>query len=301
MAHPIAIATFCIVALPWYIVCAVRNPDFIHVFIFQHNFERYLTPVFQHRQPFWFFVPITMLAILPWSVLLWPAAREGLRIWRENALSDSPGFFFTCWAIFPVLFFSFSQSKLPSYILPSIAPLALLLAIPLASAIRSQATVDNTGQDKSLSAIGVGLGLTWIGLGAAPLFWLRRLSQPVRNASGHAILTAAMIAIVGGIAVVALGLLRKRCFVIVSLLLVVVLTEIAGARILPALDPLLSARPHAELLRRDLHPDRVFTLNLPRSSDYGLAFYLGRELPEWSPNNPEAALVRYNSSRLGKK
>ena len=76
-AHPLAIAAFCLVALPWYALCAVRNPDFVHIFIFQHNFERYLTPMFQHRQPFWFFLPITLLAILPWTVLLWPAAQEG--------------------------------------------------------------------------------------------------------------------------------------------------------------------------------------------------------------------------------
>ncbi len=61
LAHPIAIAAFCIVALPWYVLCAARNPDFIRIFIFQHNFERYLTPLFQHRQPFWYFVPILIL------------------------------------------------------------------------------------------------------------------------------------------------------------------------------------------------------------------------------------------------
>ena len=39
LAHPLAIAAFCIVALPWYVVCAVRNPDFLKVFLWQHNFE----------------------------------------------------------------------------------------------------------------------------------------------------------------------------------------------------------------------------------------------------------------------
>ncbi len=137
-AHPFAIAAFCVVALPWYILCAVHNPDFLRVFIFQHNFERYLTPLFQHPQPFWFFISITLLAILPWTALLWPATREALQLWREKSLHDSPGFFFACWAIFPVLFFSFSQSKLPSYILPAVPPLALLIAIPLSEMLRKQ-------------------------------------------------------------------------------------------------------------------------------------------------------------------
>jgi hypothetical protein len=117
------------------------------------------------------------------------------------------------------------------------------------------------------------------------------LPQSIRDASGQTILTAAIIAMVGGVAIAVLGLLRQRSLVLVSLLLAVALTEIVGSRFLPALDPMLSARPHAELLSRDLHPDRIFTLDLPRSWDYGLAFYLGRELPEWSPANPDAALV----------
>ena len=66
LLHPFAIASFCVVALPWYVVCARRNPDFLHIFLFQHNFERYLTPIFQHRQPFWFFIPIMLLAAIPW-------------------------------------------------------------------------------------------------------------------------------------------------------------------------------------------------------------------------------------------
>src|SRR5277367_957346 len=120
LAHPAALAAFVVVAAPWYAVCAWRNPDFLRTFLFLHNVQRYLTPVFQHRQPFWFFGPITLLALLPWTVLLWPAAQVGLRLWRERSWRDSPGFFFACWAVFPVLFFSFSQSKLPGYILPAV-------------------------------------------------------------------------------------------------------------------------------------------------------------------------------------
>ena len=44
-------------------------------------------------------------------------------------------------------------------------------------------------------------------------------------------------------------------------------------------------------MRNNLHPDRIFTYHLPRSWNYGLAFYFGRELPEWSPADPDPALV----------
>src|SRR5258705_3987630 len=52
--HLAAIASFCLTALPWYILCARRNPDFFRIFIVEHNFKRFLTPEFQHLQPFWY-------------------------------------------------------------------------------------------------------------------------------------------------------------------------------------------------------------------------------------------------------
>ena len=64
--HPLILIVFCATALPWYVLCALRNPDFLRVFIWQHNFERYLTPVFEHRQPFWYFGYILLLAVFPW-------------------------------------------------------------------------------------------------------------------------------------------------------------------------------------------------------------------------------------------
>jgi hypothetical protein len=79
-----------------------------------------------------------------------------------------------------------------------------------------------------------------------------------------------------------------------------VVATIAAANIamLPALDPYLSARSHAAFLRGDLRPDRIFTYRLNRSWNYGLAFYFRRELPEWSPNEPDAALVLTNQKGL---
>ncbi len=52
LLHPVAIAAFCFTALPWYILCARRNPDFLRVFLIEHNFKRYHPPEFQHIQPF---------------------------------------------------------------------------------------------------------------------------------------------------------------------------------------------------------------------------------------------------------
>jgi 4-amino-4-deoxy-L-arabinose transferase-like glycosyltransferase len=286
LAHPYVIAIFCLVALPWYVLCALRNPSFLRVFIFEHNFERYLTPVFQHPQPFWFFVPITLAALLPWAALLWPAGQEGLRLWRAKSWHDSPGLFFACWAVFPVLFFSFSQSKLPGYILPSVPPLALICAGAL-----YDLNIASRVHRNALKVLGAATAATSLGLGICALVWMHRLSMTEHGAVRNSILTAAIVAIVGAV-VIALGSLRGDAqFVVVSLVVVTLLVGIAGFAILPRLDPFMSARWHARLLHSDRHPDRIFAYHLPRSWTYGLTFYFGRELPEWSPSDPNPALV----------
>jgi 4-amino-4-deoxy-L-arabinose transferase-like glycosyltransferase len=285
LAHPYAIVAACVVALPWYLLCESRNPDFFRVFILQHNFERYLTPVFQHRQPFWFFVPITLFALLPWVSLLCPVVHEGRRLWREKSWRDSPGFFFACWGVFPVLFFSVSQSKLPSYILPAIPALSLVCAV---SVIRSA---------RSISP-GITIGITWGVLGIVALVWPHRLPASMHEALGSTIVIAAIIAFVGAAAILLLAVRRDRTFLTVSLALAAVLVEFAGLAILPRIDPYISARWHAQLMHGNLHPDRIFTYRLPRSWNYGLAFYFARELPEWSPADPNPALVLTTPSGL---
>src|SRR5260221_5297665 len=68
LLHPAAIATFCVTALPWDILCVRRNPDIFRIFIIEHTFKRYLTPEFQHIPTVWVYLPILLAACLPWSV-----------------------------------------------------------------------------------------------------------------------------------------------------------------------------------------------------------------------------------------
>jgi len=289
LAHPLAIAVFCLVALPWYVLCALRNSDFLRVFIFQHNFERYLTPMFQHRQPFWYFVPILLLGLLPWTAYLWPALQEGPQLWRQKSWSSSPGFFFACWAIFPFLFFSFSQSKLPGYILPAIPSLSLLIAVGLQRRILAPKSQPSLVASAWCAVIAV--GITWIVMAFSAVRWVNRLPAASRDVSGKMILQISIIAVAGGIVIVVLALLRNRGALLLSLFMVALCVELAGARVLPALDPFISTRFHGDLLRSHRYPDRIFTFHLTRSWQYGLNFYLGREVAEWPPADMDAALV----------
>ncbi len=290
LLHPLAIAALCIVALPWYALCAARNPDFLRVFIWQHNFERYVTPVFRHRQPFWFFVPIILLALIPWTVLLWPVAQEGLQLWREKSAKNSPGFFFACWAIFPIVFFSFSQSKLPGYVLPAVPPLALLCSVAFI-----RASEKNRAVTTSLAG---SIGATWLVLAFVAMHAARRIDWNAASTdSGSHNLSVVYFVLLGSAicaaaASVISGFLRKFALVVgITALFAVLSVEFANLRILPVLDRFYSARPHAAFMRNDRHPDRIFTYHLRRDWNYGLALYFHRELPEWSPGDRGAALV----------
>jgi 4-amino-4-deoxy-L-arabinose transferase-like glycosyltransferase len=133
------IAIYFIITLPWYIAVQRANPEFLKVFILQHNLQRFATDKYQHTYPFWYYLPVLILSLTPWTVYAFAAlvsgAKQTWQDWRSSAPgiarpSERPGDafpeFLVIWALFPVLFFSASQSKLPGYILPSIPPCAIL-------------------------------------------------------------------------------------------------------------------------------------------------------------------------------
>ena len=285
LAHPVAIAAFCVVALPWYVICARRNPDFLHIFIFQHNFERYLTPVFQHIQPFWLFVPITLLAVLPWTPFLLSTVSESRRTMRANTWKNSPGFFFACWALFPILFFSFSQSKLPSYILPAIPPLALLIAV---IACRTSAH-----SRRLLIVISSAIAITWLVLGVAA--WEYFAADPQSGLASKLVLIVALIAAV--LSFVFGFRSNLKSLILTSAWAVAIAVELAGIALLPAIDPSVSARDRATMISGQPGTN-FYTFHLQRSWNYGLAFYVGRPLEEWAPENSGAATLLTTSPGL---
>jgi 4-amino-4-deoxy-L-arabinose transferase-like glycosyltransferase len=134
------IALYLAIVLPWYIAVTRRNPDFIRVFFFQHNLERFTTNRYEHDQPLWYYLAVALFALLPWTVIslraLVDAIRESINEWRarrakyhyvgHERFGDAFPEFLVLWAIFPIFFFSLSRSKLPGYILPSIPPLTIL-------------------------------------------------------------------------------------------------------------------------------------------------------------------------------
>src|SRR6202166_183296 len=249
--HPIVIATFFLTCLPWYMLCARRNPDFFRIFIIEHNFKRYLTPEFQHIQPFWYYVPITIIALLPWLFwLAWFAFREPGK--SESSTERSQIVFLAAWGVFPILFFSLSKSKLPGYILPAVLPLGFLISVAVMRALKSRHVFGRS----VLVLIGVLLFVSpsWIFLSNA-------------HVRGPLVSLYVIVAAVGGLIVIGAALLRQTragltfCVVLVLFLLNLVYVSISK------LDPLLSARSCTRQIRVE-RAANTYSFKLQRSWQY---------------------------------
>jgi 4-amino-4-deoxy-L-arabinose transferase-like glycosyltransferase len=276
--HPLVIAIFCATALPWYILCAMRNPDFLRIFIWQHNFERYVTPIFEHRQPFWFYGPILLLAIFPWVLFSVGVVSAAINNLKSRSFSDSPAIFFASWAAFTILFFSLSQSKLPGYILPAVPPIFVLLANWMANSLR----------DKPKAVLQT---LAWTGALFLPLAFLvfAHRAGGIRNLDRPEYVLASGVAFILGLTVVILALRKRTAAAFIAVVLLVVsIVGVADAVVLPRLDSRISARPFARKLQEtNSAGSSISTYHLTRGLQYGMAFYLNRELLEWNPEASE--------------
>jgi len=116
---------FLLAALPWYLLCYLRNgAPFLKEFFWKHNFERFTSGSLQHVQHWWYYVPALALLLLPWTALA-PLAAIGARPLDRRRL------YLLLWTLWPLVFFSISVNKLAGYVLPLLPALAALIALGL--------------------------------------------------------------------------------------------------------------------------------------------------------------------------
>ena len=135
--HPAwGVPLFLLVAAPWFVAVSVRNPDFPEFFFIHEHFARFLTTAHQRVEPWWFFLPLLLLGVLPWC---WVVAGAGVRAWRDtgpNSQAANPQFkplrFLLIFAVLTLAFFSASGSKLAPYIMPMFPPLAAIVGVHVA-------------------------------------------------------------------------------------------------------------------------------------------------------------------------
>jgi 4-amino-4-deoxy-L-arabinose transferase-like glycosyltransferase len=124
--------------VPWHWLAALRRHDFLQFFFVHEHFARYLTPIADREESWWFFGMVFLIGTVPWTV---PALRVLVSGWRGGGRGHGAGtpgdgagspfrptFFLWIWVLFVCVFFSLSDSKLMPYILPAMPALAVLIA-----------------------------------------------------------------------------------------------------------------------------------------------------------------------------
>jgi len=253
---------FCAIALPWYFAVQMRNPGFFREFIIEHNLGRFSKNLYHHTEPFWYYLPVAALALVPWTR---PTATDA----SESGLEYQFNVFAGCWLIVPVVFFSISQSKLPGYILPAIPAGALLLA----EYLRRHLEQSEAGSATKWLAVPHAL------LAAAPIIpalLIAYLITQHRLPGGQPMLVALAVAFVL-CAGIALTLVRKTGLRMLRFITLIPVVLTVGAVLKlgsVALDQTLSARPLAqEITGVETHPLPLAVYHVRRELEYGLTFY----------------------------
>lgn len=277
------ILLFLLVTVPWFVLVSLHNPEFPHFFFIREHFQRFTSTIHRRSQPAWFFLPILLLTMLPWSFFI-PGSLK--KAWQDRHTTREVTLFLLIWPLVIIFFFSLSNSKLIPYILPVFPPLALLIARRAASHWHSRRP-DHTAAvivlGTLLMVIGVALTimpiLDWLPpllhksgqlgrelaamlTGPAPAITIRHTVVPGSILSFFGI--ALFVALRTRSSAMVVGLLC--CFgILLELLLPFAFARYGAER--------LSARTLAAAVQKHAGPETVLAQSGPRQ---GMNFYTGR-------------------------
>ncbi len=297
---------YLVMVLPWYIAVQRNNPTFYRFFFWEHNLERFATNRYQHHQPFWYYLAVLLIGLMPWTVMSiralvdsvevsiaeWKVRHNPQRYLGHTRAGDAFPEFLVLWALFPIVFFSFSGSKLPGYILPSIPPLTILTADYL-NRIRRQ---------------GLPQWLLWSHAAVCGLLVFVLVLAP-QHMKYETLVPSTQWLLIAGASAVVFGVI---VFLVIRRWGV---SQVCNVTLLPILATLVfllgfygkeldinySARPLAREIQQQA-PDvkLVATDRIKRDMDYGLAFYRNEPMVHYGTDGVPAAehilVVRANDT-----
>jgi 4-amino-4-deoxy-L-arabinose transferase-like glycosyltransferase len=256
------LGVFLAVALPWYLLCYLRNgAAFLRTFFWEQHFERFTTTSLAHGQPFWFYAPVLAAALIPWTPLLVLLARRAL-------YRDARRRFLLLWLLFVLVFFSISKNKLPGYLLPLAPAAAALMGIALAEAPRAR---------WALPAAALCLIVIPVAIPVLP----RALATGLSRAPLPAFQWTWLLPVALALALWWLERHRRRSAALAVMAVAATAGVVALKLIdLPAIDAAVSARP----LWRQIaaRRDAVCVESMHRGWRYGLNYYSVTPLPDCS-------------------
>jgi 4-amino-4-deoxy-L-arabinose transferase-like glycosyltransferase len=255
------IAGTVLVAAPWYLLCLWRNGSaFWNDFFWRQHVDRLLSAeALQHGQPFWYYVPILLVGLFPWTPLAALLARG--KTYQDPRLR-----FLSLWTVAAFAFFSIVPNKLPFYVLPLLPALAIVLGAALEKARAVEWTLAASILTMTLlPSIAHGLPEALLS-GATRTHWTLRIGGLIAAAFAGAVWALARRglrqAIFGSAILVALGGAYLK------------LTAI------PLLDQRDSVRAFWRAHQADAAKICIDSASVSRPAQYGLNYYAGHELPD---------------------
>jgi 4-amino-4-deoxy-L-arabinose transferase len=260
-----------LVAAPWFLLCWMRNGRvFWDDLFWKQHVARFLTPSLEHVQPFWYYIPVLLAGLFPWTPLAALLA-------RRKIYDDVRVRLLAAWVVYGMIFFSAARNKLPGYLLPLLPALAIVLAaaldkapgkqwwlagcalclvvLPTAAAVLPDALLAGLRRAPVLFAPG---GLIFAA-GTLGVWWLARSGQ-----SEGAVLSVALFA--------ALGVVYIKTYTF------------------PLLDQTVSVRGFWRT-NQAAAGSACFD-NVNRAWQYGLNYYAVHQLPECQPGASTRIIVR---------
>jgi MFS family permease len=151
----------------WFALASARFPEYPRYAFLEETFERVATGSFDREQPWWF-VPVVLAAgALPWSLATPWWRRRGPAGESPLSVESRAGLGFV---LFAAVFFTFSHSKLVTYLLPALPMLAWTAAESWSDAGRARRGA------WGLAAVFLALALVFGLAGFGP--WLARAGAP---------------------------------------------------------------------------------------------------------------------------
>jgi 4-amino-4-deoxy-L-arabinose transferase len=195
---PLAVFVAVVVGLPWALAIHHQEPDFWRFFFWNEHIRRFAADDAQHTRPWWFYLPLLVVSTLPWAALLPTTFVQAWQQKRQPAIG-----FLLLWLLLPLGFFSLSSGKLPTYIMPCLLPLALLMGHALM-------TLLNQARGRAIRINGV-LNTVIATCALIALLYLQATKEVYENTEMFS-LSLVFIVLVGWIIANALQVLRPLVF-----------------------------------------------------------------------------------------
>lgn len=116
-----------LIGLSWFIVLAVLKPSLFDYFLRYELLDRFASSKHGRSKPFWFFAPILIAGLFPWTYLIPGLIRQAWAQIRKKQISPTQGLLLG-WTILPLIILSLSGSKLLTYVLPLMPAFALAIS-----------------------------------------------------------------------------------------------------------------------------------------------------------------------------